>query len=292
MAQPVRRQPDLGTEARVPPWQLEWWRVPFLHEEAEDAGGATISRFELPERPMHKVALPRDATALHTGERLDPDANRWPRTPLLASRATPWLAELDDLYAAPGTYPTSVAPEAGLLLHALAANIRPATVFELGVGFGVSTIWIASALGNDARHVGIDDFTPIGPEPGGDRLDAVRTRLERAGVGTRVRLVEGHTSHAAKALHAELRDSGGVQLAVIDADHTVRGCWHDLWAVEPVLAPGGYAILHDTNPQAAGCDGPRAVLDWLDALAVGLYERVELPLAPVDMGLAVLRRIG
>jgi len=291
MTQPIARPPDLGAHRPPPPWQMEWWRVPFLHEEPEDPTGATISRFELPALPAHKVCVPPERLR-RSDTGADPSCERWPRPPLLASRATPWLAALDDLYALPQTYPTSISPQAGLLVHALAANHRPKLVVELGVGHGAGTIWLAAALEPGASLLAIDDFTPLPRQREQDRRRAVADRLAAAELTDRVELLAGHTSHSLKERAHAINDAGGADMVVVDADHTIRGCWHDVWAAERVLDVGGLLVLHDTHPVTAGCEGPRAVMDWLDRLSVGLYQRVELALAPVDMGLAILRRVG
>ena len=67
----------------------------------------------------------------------------------------------------------------------------------------------------------------------------------------------------------------------------------DLRAVEPVLNTGGYIALHDTFPEQCGDHmGPRHILDHLTSEAQGLYEVCELYTAPLNYGMALLRRIG
>ena len=84
-----------------------------------------------------------------------------------------------------------------------------------------------------------------------------------------------------------------MDLALLDGDHTLQGATRDLWALEPVLNTGGYILLHDTYPEQCGDhQGPRHVVDRINEVAQGLYERCELHLAPLNYGLAVLRRIG
>lgn len=227
-----------------------------------------------------------------------------PRTwtfPNTLNEALPWVAQLKALYANPLSFPSTLSPEAGLLMHALVRNVRPRTVVETGAFVGVSTIWIAAALAENGDggvvHT-FDDFSPIKSMPWCDaempegRLEFVGESLTRAGVAERVVAHQGHSAAALRGAAAELRDAGGVQLAFLDADHGVRGVWHDLWALEPALATGGFVILHDTFPEYCGHHGPRHLLDHVNRYAVGRYEKVDLYLSPINYGLGVLRRVG
>jgi cephalosporin hydroxylase len=85
--------------------------------------------------------------------------------------------------------------------------------------------------------------------------------------------------------------AGGVQFAFIDGDHTPAGVLRDFRALEPALATGGYVLLHDTIPAQCNHHGPRRLLDTLHENAVGRYEVCELWSAPLNYGLALLRRV-
>src|SRR5690606_27387415 len=148
----------------------------------------------------------------------------------------------------PLSFPSTLAPEAGLLMHALVRNIRPRIVVETGAFVGVSTIWIAAALkenGDGGVVHTFDDFSPIRSMPWCDaempegRLEFVTQSLTKAGVADCVVAHQGHSAAALRDAGETLRDAGGVQFAFLDADHGVRGVWHDLWALEPSLATGG-----------------------------------------------------
>ncbi len=219
--------------------------------------------------------------------------------PAWLNPAEPWIASLRALYERPQTYPGSVSPQAGLLLHALVQNIAPRTVVETGTYLSVSTHWIAAALRSLAPGAHLWSFDTFDAlewkHPGAlaalgapSQRAFVEGALGRAGLREIVTLTAGDSSAGIAA--APLRECG-VQLAFLDADHTPAGVTRDLRAVEPWLDIGGYLVLHDTNP-ASGHEGPRYVLDNLSAIAAGRYEVVEYCTMPLDFGMAVLRRVG
>jgi predicted O-methyltransferase YrrM len=231
-----------------------------------------------------------------------------------------WVATLRDLYASPIAFPASLSPAMGMFLHSLVRNVRPRTVVEIGTFLGVSTIWTASALEaakddppqlstapgqlHGAIHC-FDDFAPI--QPGawravgteGPRDALVRRHLQQAGLAHRVTLHPGDSSECV----ARARDAGvfgqpgslggGIDLAFIDGDHSAPGALRDLRAVEPSLNTGGYIVLHDTFPEQCGDHmGPRTIIDRTREVATGRYELCEIYTAPLNYGMAVLRRIG
>lgn len=212
-----------------------------------------------------------------------------------------WLQALKAMYALPISFPASLSPEAGLLLHSLIRNIRPKVVIETGTFVGISTMWIAAALqenGDGGQIHTFDDMGPINKGPWREvdmlsgRLEFVAGRLAGAGLADHVVFHPGNSSFEIRAAHEELRQAGGVQFAFLDADHGVLGSWQDFWATEPVLATGGFVMLHDTFPEYCSWPGARDVLDTLNAKAVGSYEKVDMYLSPMNYGLGLIRRIG
>ncbi len=290
------------------------------------------ARIDAPAVPRNKYALPRGSLRFMPRlERPQDHPEAWDFPGLLAGSDAPWVRELRALYAEPIAFPASISPEAGLLLHSLVLNLRPRVAVETGTFVGASTIWIAAALGQGSgvrsQESGIrgqvsaedsdppslrhpvtqslpvlhtfDEFGPIAPAQWraaafeGDRRALVTERLERAGLADRVILHAGDSGTGLLAVREELRHVGGVDFALLDGDHSVEGVTRDLWALEPVLNTGGYIILHDTIPEQCGdYPGPRHVVDHVNEIAQGLYEKCEVHLAPLNYGLAVLRRIG
>lgn len=231
-------------------------------------------------------------------------AQAWPFPPHLDNPTCKWLQALKHVYAQPITFPASLSPQAGQLLHAIVLNAQPTTVIETGTFLGISTIWMAAALELSGRgHIHcIDDFRPIKPgrwrsqELLAGRDAKVAEHLERAGLSHRVTLHNADSAagivQVAAQLAAARPASTGVQLAFLDADHTPAGVRAEFAALEPILDTGGYVILHDIYPEVSRWRGPRELLDSIHAIASGRYEQLDLYLAPANFGLGVLRRIG
>lgn len=217
----------------------------------------------------------------------------------------PWIGALAELYARAISWPASISPQAGLLLYGLVVNARPRTIIETGTFAGISTIWMAAALrslpdpGDEPRIHCFDYFDAVPWVDSGalraagapDQRAMVTAALDRAGLGD---LVELHPGDSSKQLgKCEGMLSGrGVQLAFIDGDHTEAGATRDFRAAERVLDTGGYVVLHDIFPDQCGHRGPRYLIDHLRVIARGRYQVCELCTAPLNYGMAVLRRIG
>lgn len=239
--------------------------------------------------------------------RIDPPAalEHFPRGRLgtawrFAEAEGAWLGALRALYADPVSCPASISPEAGWLLHWLARNVQARTIIEVGTCLGASTLWLAGALAAGGDHGiihSVDDFrAPRDPRLANhpefeDRQRKVASRVERAGLAEFVRLHKGNSKVVIPRLHDELRRGGGVQLAFIDGDHSDEGVLGDLEVIEPALSVGGYVVLHDTFPEISGETGPRRLIDGLGEDRPGTYQSCDLCIAPVNFGLAVLRRV-
>ncbi|MCC6425905.1 MAG: class I SAM-dependent methyltransferase [Phycisphaerales bacterium] len=259
-------------------------------------------RVSPPTIPPDKAAIPREDLEYFPRVREGEHPLFWEFPAYLDNPNCRWLQALKEMYAMPIVFPASLSPEAGLMLHGLIRNIKPRVIVEIGTFCSVSTHWMASALaengGNGVIHA-FDDFGPIHKGPWRDvemltgRLDFVKDRLAKAGLLDRVVFHPGDSPTELVKAREELARAGGVQFAFIDGDHTVGGALQDLWAVEPVLNTGGYAMLHDTYPeQCGGHEGPRHILDHLATVGAGLYESCEFYLSPLNYGMGLLRRIG
>ncbi|MEM1330264.1 MAG: class I SAM-dependent methyltransferase [Planctomycetota bacterium] len=262
------------------------------------------------------IPLPRDRFAHFPRlERRADHPTSW-NFPASLDRSVPWINSLAKLYELPISFPASMSPECGLLLHGLVRNARPKRVLEIGTFCSVSTHWIAGAL--QANNVEpdeagrlhcFDDFGPVPKGPWRDaempegRLEFVSQRLTSAGLLELCRFHPGASAEQIPRAHEALRAAGGIDFALIDGDHTTPGVIADLLAVEPILNTGGVVVFHDIYPEeCGGHTGPRDVVDrvWrpgtrrhrVRTVGSGIYEPVEIPLAPLNYGLAVLRRVG
>lgn len=224
----------------------------------------------------------------------------WTLPPELLEADTPWARQLRELYAHPFGWPGSIVPEGGMLLQLLIRNIRPKVIVETGTFLGVSTIWLASALraiGGGSLHTydlfrAFDEWTEEEKAAYTPMRPHVERHLSAAGLADLVILHEGDTRVTIAESRDELRAAGGVQFAFLDGDHSAEGVLADLRALEPVLQVGGFVLLHDTFPEVCSREGPRWLLDHLDTVSSARYQVVDLYLAQLNYGLAVLRRIG
>lgn len=199
----------------------------------------------------------------------------WDFPDYLNPNGTRWLTALRELYDEPITFPASLSPQAGLLLHSLVRNIRPRVLIEVGMFCSISTHWMAAALlengctpGKDAVIYCFDNFAPITKGPWREvemlkgRQEFVTKRLERAGLLDFVRIHPGDSPAEIRNCWEQCRAGGGIDFAFIDGDHTIPGAVADFVATEPVLNTGGYVVLHDTFPDECGGHlGPRYILD-------------------------------
>lgn len=254
--------------------------------------------------PKAQIGAPRPG---RVGEpRQHPQPSQRPHTPIRAwsmveglDPATPWARELAAHYADSASFPGSISPQAGMLLHALTLNQQPKVAVEVGSFLGASTLWIAGALNPNATLHAVDRFAlsrrfaARRPDVPRDIEAAFRQRLSRGGVTDRVKVHVGDSPRLLANLRRELLDQGGVDLAFIDGDHTIPGVVRDFWAIEPALAPGAIVVFHDTEP-SSGHEGPRFLIDALRKGGLGVgsrFEITELPIAPLDFGIAIARKL-
>lgn len=220
----------------------------------------------------------------------------------LRARVEPWCRTLVKTYEDHASWPASIVPEGGMLLHALVRNIQPTRIIETGTCLGVSTIWMAAALqalGNSSARIFTYDDYRDPPDARlasstlfQNRLDGVRARFAEAGVADHIELRVGDCVRTIERDRDDHVSAGGVQFAFIDADHSPQGAKADFRVVEPVLAIGGYVLLHDVYPQIAGHLGPRFVIENLSTIAEGKYEVCDLYLAQANYGMTLLRRLA
>lgn len=214
----------------------------------------------------------------------------------LAGDGPAWRTALRELYSEEYAYPASLSPAQGELVRSLVFNLQPKTCLEIGCFVGASTLWIASALGElgQGRLHSVDlfgDKFPFGRYtylyvPATEQK--IMRRLDQAGLLDRVTLHQGDSAAIGMA-YAECVGEP-LDFLFIDGDHTKAGCEADFRLYEPHLRPGGLLLLHDTVPEKCGWDGPRHVIDNLVRTQPGRFDIVELPTAPRDYGLAVIRK--
>lgn len=175
-------------------------------------------------------------------------------------------------------------PEQVQLLALVARLMHARRVLEVGTYVGYTPLWLALALGDEAR------FTCIERD---DEVAAIAASAwEEAGVKDRIERID---RDAMQALDALLQDglAAGFDLAYIDADkeNQVEYYEHCLRLVRP----GGLVAVDNTLWQGSVVDAD----DTSEATeAVRRFnrhvhgdERVDLSLVPIGDGLTLLRRL-
>lgn len=210
----------------------------------------------------------------------------------------PHHAALRKIYSHKAAFPACMSPEQGRLLQALILNLAPKRSLEIGSFIGCSSLWILSALeeAGEGSLVSVDLFEAVLPFPCSnmfyieDPLVFIGDILDEAGLAARFIPVRGNSEDigvnyddmVGRHFHGEPLD-----FLLIDGDHRVEGASRDFQLFAPHVRPGGYIMLHDTNP-ASGWEGPRHILDNL--AHPNLFESINLDTRPDNFGIALLRK--
>jgi len=191
---------------------------------------------------------------------MDPAAADWTRVDdYLADLLVGHDPELEAVFVAQereGLPAIEVAPVAGKLLNLLVRMCGARRVLEIGTLGGYSTIWLARGLPAGGEVVTIE------AEP---HIAAIaRADVDAAGVGDRVRILEGRGEHVLPTLAAPIADGTAApfDLVFVDADKESTELYLD-WAarlgrvgtvvvVDNVVRDGAVADPEHTHPQIEG----------------------------------------
>ncbi len=161
----------------------------------------------------------------------------------------------------------SVAPDSGRLLYSLVRAVKPTTIVEYGMSYGISTLHLAAAVrDNGEGHI-------VTTEMSSRKLAAARATFAEAGVSDLITILEGDARDTLQTV------SGPVQFVLLDG-------WPDLdlpviKILEPKLAPGALVVGDNVN-----LDPSHAYLTYVRAPENGY---VSTPL-PLDKGLELAVR--
>lgn len=153
-----------------------------------------------------------------------------------------------------------VSPDAGRFLYILARSLGCRSVVEFGTSFGISTLFLASAV----RDNGGGRVIATEQEP--EKVRRARQSLDEAGLGDLVEIREGDARETLRDLDAP------IDLLFLDG-------WKDLYLpilklVEPRLRAGAAVVADDLDIFP---DATRGYLEYVRDPANG-YESVEVPL--------------
>ncbi|KAB7758881.1 O-methyltransferase [Mycolicibacterium mucogenicum] len=162
----------------------------------------------------------------------------------------------------------SVAPDSGRLLYSLVRAVKPSTIVEYGMSYGISTLHLAAAV----RDNGVGRI--ITTEMSSQKISAARATFAEAGVADLITILEGDARTTLETV------TGPVQFVLLDG-------WPDLdlpvlKILEPVLAPG--ALILGDNVRL---DPDHVYRDHVNAPGSG-YVSVPIPL---DKGMELTVRV-
>jgi len=174
-----------------------------------------------------------------------------------------------------------VGPLVGRLLRQVALSIGARDVFEMGSGFGYSTLFFAQAVGDGGRVVHTDD--------NGALSDEARLHMRRAGVGARV------TFEVGNALEVITRYPGPFDVVLIDVEKRDYPAAFDLARVR--VRPGGYIVADNTlwrgqvAGDPAGFDGDTRAIDQYNRTAAAAPDFLTT-LLPLRDGVSLHYKLG
>ncbi|MGW7751704.1 O-methyltransferase [Streptomyces violaceusniger] len=205
----------------------------------------------------HTLADPRVETAIRRMfELAEQDGTAQAELPPGAVES---LAPQELADAAAGIY-MPISAEGGKLLYNLVRAIRPATVVEFGMSFGISTLHLAAAVrDNGSGRV-------ITTEMSKEKIAAARRTFAETGLDDVITVLEGD----ARETLADL--DGSVDLLLLDGWKDL--CLPVLRMLEPRLRPGTLVVADDVD-QGEGL--LRSYLDYVRDPANG-YQNVTFPI--------------
>lgn len=219
----------------------------LTHTLADPRVESAISR-------MFELAEQDDAGAAHLG--LEPGASE-SRTP----------QELAD--AAAGIY-MPISADGGKLLYNLVRAVRPATVVEFGMSFGISTLHLAAAVrDNDTGRV-------VTTEMSRRKITEARRTFTETGLDDVITVLEGDARETLASVE------GPVDLVLLDGWKDL--CLPVLRLLEPKLRPGTLVVADDVDQ---GEGALRPYLDYVRDPANG-YQNVTFP---VEDGMEISCRL-
>jgi len=121
------------------------------------------------------------------------------------------------------------------ILYALAAGIARCRVLEIGTSDGTSALAFLKAASEVGGHVTSVDIADV---------PIARALIDQYGLLSYWSFYRGPSGTLLRELQA--RGTSKYDLVLIDGDHSYEGAKADLQQVEPILAPGGVVLTHDS----------------------------------------------
>lgn len=134
-----------------------------------------------------------------------------------------------------------VDPEEGRFIQRVIEHVRPATCLELGMAYGISTLFICEALerlNTPARHIVVDPFQH-------DDWHGIGLRhVRECGYDRFVEFHEDRSEYVLPRLAAEGRT---IDVALVDGWHTFDQALVEFYYINRILRVGGIVIFDDAD---------------------------------------------
>lgn len=163
-------------------------------------------------------------------------------------------------------FPIAIGLREGLALRDRVRDEEARATLEVGVGYGIATLFICEGLlenGMDPRHVAIDPYQSAGPASHSTLFAGTGLEnLEKAGIRD---IVEFHAEESQIVLPRLLADGRRFDLAFIDGTHRFEGVFLDLIYAGRLLEEGGIVFVDDAQLPAVrkAIDFCVANLGWI-----------------------------
>lgn len=135
-------------------------------------------------------------------------------------------------------FPTAINRDEGTAIYETIVKNRATRTLEIGLGFGVSTLFICQALEDlgGGRHIGLDPFQIEGYH------DVGLANVERAGYGA---MFTFHKHFSQDLLPQFLINGDKFDFILIDGHHTFEQIMLDFYYSEKIIEVGGLIMFHD-----------------------------------------------
>jgi predicted O-methyltransferase YrrM len=136
---------------------------------------------------------------------------------------------------------SDIDPQCGALLQEAIHLTRPKIAVEVGLAFGISTLYILSALEevNGLKLIGMDPAQSDNHWQRGGLHNVRRAGYER--------LYEFHELESQQVLPSLVRQGQKIQFAFIDGWHTFDHTLIDFFYIDQMLEPGGIVVFDDVG---------------------------------------------
>jgi predicted O-methyltransferase YrrM len=135
-------------------------------------------------------------------------------------------------------FPISISLRQGMYLVSLINRYKPFLLLELGVGYGISSLWIQAAKHTPKKHIAVD---PYGPKPNNPIITQTLSQQPN---------LHFHQNISSQHYTANLNQKGKqVDFVFIDADEKFDSVVTDMYFVTKVLKKNGIVVIRNIwNP--------------------------------------------